>query len=132
MSWLPWVDIGLPFGDAIYIIGLLIFAGVALSNTESTYTDSLVEVESFDSPQNNDDDDDDQWDDDQFGGRQKIGKGKGKTPGNNQAQNKQVRDAGKGLTKDQKRIVHDEISQQGYGFHEIVDIINELFHACYW
>jgi hypothetical protein len=51
------------------------------------------------------------------------------TPGNNQAQNKQFDDAvreiekqiGRKLSKDERRQLHDEVSKQGMGFHEIVE-----------
>jgi hypothetical protein len=57
------------------------------------------------------------------------------TPGNNQAQNKQFRGAvregerriGRSLTKDEIRQVHDAISGQNYGYHEIVELIVEMF-----
>jgi len=46
-----------------------------------------------------------------------------KRPSNNQAQNKQFNDATRGLTKDQKRKVHDIISKKnGYGYHEIREL----------
>ena len=82
-------------------------------------------------PSNNDDDDDDDddyyKDDSNFAGRQKVGKSKGNTPGNNQKQNKQFKDAAKGFTPEQQRIVHDKITGKGMGFHEIEAIFNELF-----
>jgi membrane protein involved in colicin uptake len=51
------------------------------------------------------------------------------TPGNNQAQNKQFRDAvkdvekqiGRKLSDTEKQQLHREISGQGYGYHDIVD-----------
>ncbi len=57
------------------------------------------------------------------------------TPGNNQAQNRQFRDAvrnaekhlGRRLTKDEMRRVHDEITSQDFGFHEIVEAILGMF-----
>ena len=51
------------------------------------------------------------------------------TPGNNQAQNKQFRDAVKalGLNQDQARQLHDEISGQNYGYHEILQIGQDMF-----
>ncbi len=70
----------------------------------------------------NDDDDDYYDDDDNFTGREKVGKNKGKTPRNNRAQNKQFKDATKGLlNKDQQRALHDDISGKGYGYHDLVD-----------
>ncbi len=59
----------------------------------------------------------------------------GGTPGNNQAQNRQFKGAvregerqiGRRLTKDEIRRVHDAISGQNYGYHEIVELIVEMF-----
>ncbi len=53
----------------------------------------------------------------------------GGTPGNNQAQNKQFKDAcreigrqlGTPLTKDQKTQLHRAISGENLGYHEIVE-----------
>jgi hypothetical protein len=57
------------------------------------------------------------------------------TPGNNQAQNRQFRDAvqqaerdlGRKLSKDEIRQIHDEISGENMGFHEIVQLIISWF-----
>jgi hypothetical protein len=57
------------------------------------------------------------------------------TPGNNRAQNRQftgaVREAEKTLgfklDKDQPRQLHDEISKQGFGYDEIVQIAIAMF-----
>ena len=78
---------------------------------------------------NNDDDDndddyydDDYYDDDSnFGGRERIGKNKGKTPRSNEAQNRQFNEATKKLTKGQKRRVHEIITKKGYGREEIIE-----------
>lgn len=51
------------------------------------------------------------------------------TPGNNQAQNKQFADAvreierriGRRLSQDEIRRLHDAISVQDYGYHDIVE-----------
>jgi hypothetical protein len=59
----------------------------------------------------------------------------GGTPGNNQAQNKQFRDAvreaerelGRKLDKDEIRRVHDEISGQDMGYAEIIEAILGMF-----
>ncbi|WP_367727638.1 hemagglutinin repeat-containing protein [Agrobacterium radiobacter] len=55
--------------------------------------------------------------------------GKGGTPGNNQAQNKQVDDIVRmlGLSPNQRRRLHDEITGQGYSFHEIKQIAVDMF-----
>jgi len=59
------------------------------------------------------------------GGRSNMGRIKGNMPGNNQVQNKQVRDLVNKhkLTKDQQRQLHDMISGEGLGFHEIEEVI---------
>lgn len=48
------------------------------------------------------------------------------TPGNNKAQNKQFADATRGLTKAQKRKIHDMISGQNYSYHEIKALANAM------
>ncbi|MFW7382196.1 MAG: Hint domain-containing protein [Oligoflexus sp.] len=48
------------------------------------------------------------------------------TPGCNAAQNKQFSDATRGLTKDEKRRVHDEISGCNLDYHEIKRIADEI------
>jgi hypothetical protein len=50
------------------------------------------------------------------------------TPGNNQAQNKQVNDVVKvlGLTRDQRKELHLEIAGQNFGFQEILRIGREI------
>lgn len=55
--------------------------------------------------------------------------GSGGTPGNNQAQNKQVDDVVRilRLTKDQRRALHREISGQNAGYHEILQIARDKF-----
>ncbi len=63
------------------------------------------------------------------------GGGAGGTPGNNQAQNKQFKDAvregerdlGRKLNKEEIRRVHDEISGENLGYHEIVEVIKGMF-----
>ncbi len=60
---------------------------------------------------------------------------RGKTPRNNQAQNGQFEDAvkeiekriGRKLTQDEVRRLHEEISGQGYGFHDIVSLGVAMF-----
>jgi len=57
------------------------------------------------------------------------------TPGNNQAQNRQFRDAvreaerdlGRKFNKDEIRRIHDEITGQNMGYHEIVEVIKGMF-----
>lgn len=64
-----------------------------------------------------------------IGLRVKIGHKIGKAPFSNKAQNEQFKDAikGKQLTPQEKRLLHDEISGQGYGYHEIVKLIKDMF-----
>ena len=58
-----------------------------------------------------------------------------RTPGNNQAQNRSFRDAvqqaqrqlGRQLSKDEIRRVHDQISGQGYGYHDIIEEILSMY-----
>ena len=59
------------------------------------------------------------------GNKEKMGKPKRNMPGNNQVQNKQVRDLVKkhNLTKDEQCKLHDMISGEGLGYHEIESII---------
>lgn len=54
----------------------------------------------------------------------------GKTPMNNQAQNKQTNDVARilKLTPKEARILHDEVSGEGYGFQEILAIAKDLFN----
>ncbi|MFP4102467.1 hypothetical protein [Coleofasciculus sp.] len=60
---------------------------------------------------------------------------RGNTPGNNEAQNKQFKDAvreierriGRRLDRDEKQLLHQEISGQWYGFLQIVAIGIEMF-----
>jgi filamentous hemagglutinin len=51
------------------------------------------------------------------------------TPGNNQAQNKQFRAivVELGLSKDQQRLLHEEITGQNLGYHEILGIAKDMF-----
>jgi len=57
------------------------------------------------------------------------------TPGNNQAQNKQFKAVIKavikamGLDQRQARQLHDEISGEGLGYHEIMERAQDMFGA---
>ena len=74
------------------------------------------------------DDYDEYYDDDKYqGGRNKVGKAKGDAPGDNQKQKEQFDHATKGLDKQQKRRIHDEITGKGYGLKDIEDIANTMF-----
>ena len=136
MAWLPFVDSVLPFGDIAYLGGAVILAIVFSESQDSTPAIVFDEAdESYGSPapNNNDEDDDDDYyeDDSNFGGRERMGKSKGNTPRNNQKQNKQFRDATKGiLNKDQQRALHNEISGEGLGFRDILDAAIDLLIVC--
>ena len=59
----------------------------------------------------------------------KTGKQQDGTPGNNQAQNKQARDAANaagGLSQDQGEVFHEAISGKGYGWKDLVDIARQI------
>lgn len=135
ISWLPLVDGPLPIADIILGAAILVVCATAATSQDSTFEITYDEPKvtyNSPSPNNNDDDDDDDddyyYDDSNFGGRQKMGKGKGKMPGNNQTQNKQFKDATKGiLNKDQQRMLHNEITGEGLGFHDIVDAAKNLW-----
>ncbi len=78
-------------------------------------------------PSGNDDDDDDYYDNDEnFGGRERIGKSKGKTPRNNQNQKEQFKEGTRGLTKDQKRRVHEKITKKGCGLDDIIEAAEDV------
>lgn len=51
------------------------------------------------------------------------------TPGNNQAQNKQVRDicVKLNLSPGQQRQLHEEITGQNYGYHQILQVARDMF-----
>ena len=59
------------------------------------------------------------------GGRQKMGKLKGNTPGNNRVQNTQFKSLSKefGLSKSAQERLHRRISKEGYSYKEIKEII---------
>lgn len=61
--------------------------------------------------------------------KEKMGKRHGDTPQNNQAQNKDFKYVADkyGLNKAQRRILHDEITGQGFGKKAIEQIAKELF-----
>jgi len=47
------------------------------------------------------------------------------TPGDNQRQNKQFKDATRGLSKEQKQKIHQEISKKGTSYQEIKQLAKE-------
>jgi len=51
---------------------------------------------------------------------------------NNQAQNKQFSDATKGLTKEQKREVHNAITGKNMNYHEIKAIADQVKNGTYY
>lgn len=63
------------------------------------------------------------------GGREKMGKIKGNTPGNNIVQNKQFKAVVREfkLNKDQTRELHEYITGQGYSYQELRDVAIRLF-----
>ena len=67
--------------------------------------------------------------DDESPFKTRVGTQKGETPRSNQAQNKEFSYLVKkyGLNKKQQRMLHDEITKEGYGKSEIEAIIIELF-----
>ena len=125
------IDGPLPIADII--TGLFIVAVFYVLDSQDDsleYSDVMVESSyGTGSPNNNDDDDyDDDFynDDSNFSRKEKIGKPKGKTPGNNRAQNKQFKDATKGLSKKNRRIIHDDITKSGQGYHDIKAMADEF------
>lgn len=58
-----------------------------------------------------------------------MGRSRGNTPRNNQAQNKQFRDVSNklGLSKQQQRELHEAISHEGMGYQELLQFVQELF-----
>ena len=65
------------------------------------------------------------------GGLLMFAKGNGPRMGHNQYENKQFNSLCNKykLTKEQRRILHDYISGQNYSYHEIEQIIKELFFS---
>lgn len=63
------------------------------------------------------------------GGRSRMGRNRGNTPRNNQAQNRQFRDVARklGLTKQQQRDLHRAIHHEGMGYQELYEFAQELF-----
>ena len=131
MWWLCCVDFALPVCDLVYITGILVIYALVSPSNQSCAQPVIEFAKQWagDIASFNEDADSDYYDDDSnFGGREKRGKGKGKTPRNNQKQNKQFRDATKKiLDKDQQRALHNEISGEGFGFHEIVEAAKNLW-----
>ena len=81
-------------------------------------------------PDDEDPDDDwDEWDDyDEGPTNERVGKQKNHAPRDNQKQNEQVDRIVKdlGLSKAERRLLHDEITGQGYGYQEILEIAKEI------
>ena len=74
----------------------------------------------------------DEWDeylDDESPRNSHVGKQNKNTPRNNQKQNEQIDKVVKelNLNKKQRRQLHDEVSHQGYGYKEILEIAKDLF-----
>ena len=63
------------------------------------------------------------------GGKQKMGHSLGKMTRDHDRQNKQVRSLAKKykLSEKETEVLHDEISHQGFGYHEIEEFIHDFF-----
>lgn len=126
------VDAYLPVGDLVYLAGVIVAGAIVLMAADEIAEQPIYDaasegVSSPPSPSQNDDDDDDYYNDESnFGGKEPIGKSKGKTPRNNKAQNKQFNDATRGLSPQKKRIIHDLITGRELGFDDIEGIANEF------
>ena len=142
MWWLCGADAFLPIGDIIYLGGMIFLGGVAIYTTQNNtleyewdeneeYEDDKASVaDSDDDQEEYDDSYDDLYDDrTSVKGRQKIGKNKGNAPRNNKVQNAQFEDATRGLSKDIKRRIHDKISNQGYGYHDIKNFAKDYYRG---
>ncbi len=146
MWWLCCADATLPIGDIIYVLGIaVIFVGslyiadeifdepIVFEGDSNLDADQDAET-SIDSPDDTieDDDFDKYYDDDSnFGGRKKISKGKGNTPGDNRRQNSDFDRIARrfNLNKSDSRRLHDEITGKGYGYKEIYEIAKSLFNT---
>ena len=137
MWWLCGADTVLPVGDIIYFGGIVVLGAIALEASENStprieYDEAYASVGSP-TPNNGDDDEDEEDDyydeDDNFGGRRKIGKPKGQTPGNNRAQNEQFDAVAKKLrlNKDQRQLLHRRVGGEGYGYQGILEAARQLF-----
>ena len=129
LGWIPFADGPLPVGDLIFIGLFFVIVAMMDEGTPDLPTISLVSggpTQANGSSPDNYDDYDDYYDDNGFRNKPKK-RNKGKTPGNNQSQNKQFKDATRGLDKGQKRAIHDEITGKGLGYHEIEEIAKTLF-----
>jgi RHS repeat-associated protein len=93
--------------------------GAAIGNATGEWLNNLIFNQSYD---------DDEWDDvDSSGGRCRMKRGSGNgTPGNNQAQNKQFRDAAQGLNAQQQRQLHDAVSGQNFNYQQILEIAKAI------
>ena len=58
-----------------------------------------------------------------------MGRQKGDAPRNNKAQNKQIDAVVRelGLNKKQRRLLHEEISGEGYGYQLLLEIAKDMF-----
>ena len=137
MWWLTIADGLLPIGDFVYWAGLALI-GTGLFAVDSTIKSNYYSSDNSKSngthnheeqttyvagcgsaaPPPQDPNNNNKWD------KQKNG-----TPKNNQAQNKQAHDAAKKakLSKQQQRILHDEIHGQNLSYKEIEEIQNMQF-----
>lgn len=63
------------------------------------------------------------------GQKERVGRQKGDAPRNNKAQNKQIDAVVRelGLNKKQRRLLHEEISGEGYGYQLLLEIAKDMF-----
>ena len=100
--------------------------------TESTEKSPVAEQSTPANPPPDDEDPDDDWDEwddyDEGPTNERVGKQKNHAPRDNQKQNEQVDRIVKdlGLSKAERRLLHDEITGQGYGYQEILEIAKEI------
>ena len=114
-------------GTLILAGGTIVIGGIAAGAAELTYGGSIVLAAS----DNFGNDVNKLWElkgTSKTKGDSKIDKQRKGTPGNNQAQNKQTRDAANKykLNKDQQRQLHDEVTGQNYTYKEIEQIAKEI------
>ena len=144
MWWLPFIDGPIPIGEIIYSIGCLACGITDLINYFGAdnivlITNGVYDVynsakhgggsfsqsaagSSLATPPNGNNNKKKKSSND------KKQQSENKTPGNNQAQNRQARAAVQraGLNKNQARILHDEITGQGFDYKEILEIAYEI------
>ena len=144
MWWLPFIDGPIPIGEIIYFVGclacgiadlisyfgadniVLITYGVydvynSAKHGGGSFSQSAAGSSLATPPNGNNNKK-------KKSSNDKKQQSENKTPGNNQAQNRQARAAVQraGLNKNQARILHDEITGQGFDYKEILEIAYEI------